>query len=170
MNRRAISSYLTLAVLDATMLASCTAGPDALKAYDGDDLALVDAAILVFQPYGLDSTVDSVTSGGTTYYDSERDRDKTTGLTGWHKAELQLKPGPYWVHYRGNCRRQYEVNRTEKLELTAGHRYELKGKCPFSMLIEGSLLRMWIEDVNTGQILAGSPEVPARRLPGGDGP
>lgn len=116
--------------------------------------------------------VASIQQGDNVYFNRPKD-----GYVDWHKM-LHLDPGRYEItYYAGYATHSGPIYRSDVLELTAGHRYQVRSdscsswtrergcKSTFWSTKARTATFVWFEDVATGQVLGGSRTEPENVRP-----
>jgi hypothetical protein len=154
-----VTSRFAVVIVASFSLAGC-AGWVRLKAYDGPELPITDVAIIrtrIPSPGGIYDVgaVQVVAQEGRTYYRYFDDRYKLPEYTSF--LELVLQPGDYDITLVGACRHGGYADHEFRVTLQSGRMYEVKRAGCFSLFEDG--IRLWIEDVATGDDVSHSKDL-----------
>lgn len=113
------------------------------------------------------ATIDSISVGQRQLYLRSRDNPE------YRPTSVELSPGTYAIAYHTQCNEMPPRAETDTVALEAGHRYRTDADCCYwwtekfgcsalwSYLGGSYETFLWLEDLTTGQVLAGSRTRPA---------
>lgn len=122
------------------LLAACGLTAPDMKAYQGDEIA--DSQLAIVWNWDCPFCVDSIKKDGFVYFDYALD-----GL----RKRIRLKPAAYEIAYSYLAFETPMVERrSDTIELEAGHTYEIKDDSCYRCRTY-----LWIEDSATGRVVGG---------------
>lgn len=138
---------MILVVAMASALAGCGLMASDMKAYPGPDLSKSQLAV-VENAWGCPGCLTSVRNEGYVYYDISCD-----GM----RSSVSLQPGAYDIAYGHRNYKTTAVERSDRIELKAGHTYVVKDDVCYAFCFSMPSYQtfVWIEDGASGEVVSG---------------